>query len=40
MVSRHMVYREGAFDNYDTICATGPHHVKEIRAIEEKKKFA
>ena len=23
MVSLHMVYRE-AFDNYDTVCATGP----------------
>tara|TARA_Y100000992_G_scaffold292001_1_gene248995 strand:- start:210 stop:1349 length:1140 start_codon:yes stop_codon:yes gene_type:complete len=36
LVSLHMVYRHGAFDHYDTICAAGPHHVKEIRAIEAK----
>jgi len=36
LVSLHSVYRHGAFDHYDTICAAGPHHVKEIRAIEEK----
>jgi len=36
LVSLHMIYRHGAFDHYDTICAAGPHHVKEIRAIEEK----
>ena len=34
--SLHMVYRRGAFDHYDTICAAGPHHVEEIRAIEAK----
>ena len=36
LVSLHMIYREGAFDHYDTICAAGPHHVEEIRAIEAK----
>ena len=36
LVSLHMIYRHGAFDHYDTICAAGPHHVKEIRAIEAK----
>lgn len=34
--SLHMIYRHGAFDHYDTICAAGPHHVEEIRAIETK----
>ena len=34
LVSLHMIYRQGAFDHFDTICAAGPHHVKEIRAIE------
>lgn len=36
LVSFHMVYREGAFDFYDTIFCAGPHHIKEIRAIEAK----
>ena len=36
LVSLHMVYRHGAFDHYDTICAAGPHHVEEIRTIETK----
>ena len=36
LVSLHMVYRHGAFDHYDTICAACPHHVEEIRAIEAK----
>ena len=36
LVSLHMIYRHGAFDYYDTICAAGPHHVEEIRAIEAK----
>jgi len=34
LVSLHMVYRKGAFDHYDTIFCAGPHHVKEIRAME------
>lgn len=36
LVSCHMVYREGAFDHYDTIFCAGPHHIKELRAIEKK----
>ncbi len=36
MVSLHMVYREGAFDYFDTFFCVGPHHVKEIRAIESQ----
>ena len=35
LVSLHMIYRKGAFDHYDTIFCAGPHHVKEIRAMEE-----
>tara|TARA_Y200000002_G_scaffold131739_1_gene108527 strand:+ start:10376 stop:11515 length:1140 start_codon:yes stop_codon:yes gene_type:complete len=36
LVSLHAIYRHGAFDHYDTICAAGPHHVEEIKAIELK----
>ena len=35
MISTHMVYRPGAFDNYDEIFCVGPHHMEEIRAAEE-----
>jgi CDP-glycerol glycerophosphotransferase (TagB/SpsB family) len=35
LVSLHMVYRNGAFDHYDTICCAGPHHVTEMHAIEK-----
>lgn len=35
LVSLHMIYRDGAFNHYDTICCAGPHHIKEIRAIEK-----
>lgn len=34
-VSTHMVYQEGAFDYYDTIFCTGPHHETEIRRREQ-----
>ena len=34
LVSLHMVYRQGAFDHYDTILCAGPHHIREIRAME------
>lgn len=34
LVSKHMVYRKGAFDYYDSIFCAAPHHIKEIRAIE------
>ncbi|MCF6281528.1 MAG: CDP-glycerol glycerophosphotransferase family protein [Candidatus Polarisedimenticolaceae bacterium] len=36
LVSLHMAYRKGAFDHYDTIFCAGPHHLKEIRAMEAK----
>lgn len=36
LVSLHMIYRTGAFDHYDTIFCSGPHHMNEIRAIEAK----
>jgi len=36
LVSLHMVYRKGAFDHYDTIFCAGPHHLREIRAMEAK----
>ena len=35
LVSTHMMYLGGAFDHYDTIFCTGPHHEKEIRKREE-----
>ena len=34
LVSLHMAYRPGAFDYYDTIFCAGPHHVREVRAME------
>lgn len=34
LVSLHMVYRKGAFDHYDTVFCAGPHHLREIRALE------
>jgi hypothetical protein len=36
LVSLHMAYRQGAFDWFDTIFCSGPHHVNEIRCLEEK----
>ena len=34
LVSLHMIYRPGAFDHFDTVFCSGPHHVQEVRAIE------
>lgn len=34
IVSTHMIYRERAFDHFDTILCVGPHHVAEIREAE------
>lgn len=34
LVSTHMMYRESAFDHYDSILCAGPHHVEEIRRRE------
>ena len=36
LVSLHMIYRKNAFNHYDTIFCAGPHHVKEVRALEQK----
>ena len=36
LVSLHMVYEKGAFDHFDTIFCSGPHHTKEITEIEKK----
>ena len=33
--SIHMIYKKGAFDNYDTIFCIGQHHVDEIRKTEK-----
>lgn len=35
MMSAHVGFREGAFDNFDTFFAAGPHLKKEIRALEK-----
>lgn len=35
LVSTHMIYRERAFDHYDSILCAGPHQVKEIRRREK-----
>lgn len=35
IASTHRVYREHAFDHYDTICCVGPHHIEEIRRTEQ-----
>ena len=35
IVSTHMVYRYGAFDQYDSVLCVGPHQVKEIGRHEE-----
>jgi len=36
MVSTHMIYRRGAFDQFDTVLCVGPHHAREIRATEAR----
>ncbi len=33
-VSSHMIYRNGAFDHFDSVLCVGPHHMEEIRATE------
>ena len=35
MMSSHMAYNKGAFDNYDTIFCVGEYHNKEIKKTEE-----
>lgn len=39
LVSTHMIYREGAFDHYDSILCCNPHQVSEIRRREELKRL-
>lgn len=34
IASTHRVYREHAFDAYDTILCVGPHHIAELRKTE------
>lgn len=36
LASLHMIYRNGAFDHFDTVCCAGPHHENELRALEER----
>ena len=36
LVSSHMVYREKAFNCYNTICCVGPHHQKEFSKRNKK----
>ncbi len=35
MLSTHMVFREHAYDSYDSILCVGPHHFNELRKTEE-----
>ncbi|UXZ21261.1 CDP-glycerol glycerophosphotransferase family protein [Pseudomonas sp. YeP6b] len=35
IVSTHMVYRQAAFDHFDSILCVGPHHVQETRVREQ-----
>lgn len=35
LVSTHMIYRDKAFDAYDTIFCVGPHHEVELREAEQ-----
>jgi YidC/Oxa1 family membrane protein insertase len=35
MMSAHMGFREGAFNNFDTFFAAGPHLYTELRAMEK-----
>lgn len=37
--STHLIYREKAFDRFDTIFCNGPHHVAELRRREELAKL-
>jgi len=36
MVSTHMIYRTGAFDNFDSILCVGPHQMEETRQWEKE----
>jgi YidC/Oxa1 family membrane protein insertase len=39
MVSTHMIYREEAFDHYDSVLCVGAHHFAEIRAAENAREL-
>ena len=38
LLSTHMIFREKAFDNYDTFFCSSPNHIKEIRETERINK--
>lgn len=40
MISTHMGYRPAAFDHFDAILCTGPHHIQEIRTHEFQQGLA
>jgi len=35
LTSTHMIYRDSAFDHYDSVLCVGPHQVEEIRKREK-----
>jgi hypothetical protein len=37
LCSLHMGYRSGAFDHFDTMFCSGPHHCRETRALESQR---
>ncbi|MEO2047492.1 MAG: CDP-glycerol glycerophosphotransferase family protein [Pirellulales bacterium] len=39
IVSTHMIYGPGAFNDYDSLFCVGPHHVREIRENEDLNKL-
>ena len=39
LVSTHMIYREAAFDHFDSIFCAGPHHRQEIQKRESKNQL-
>jgi YidC/Oxa1 family membrane protein insertase len=39
VVSIHMIYREGAYNHYNTIFCVGQYHIDEIRATEKVYKL-
>ncbi|NQV18068.1 MAG: CDP-glycerol glycerophosphotransferase family protein [Armatimonadetes bacterium] len=39
LVSTHMAYKKGSFDNYDSILCTGAYQRKEIRVYEEQEQL-
>ena len=35
LISTHMAWLKGSYDDYDSILCGGPHHVSEVRASEK-----